>query len=95
MSIIYFIKNGVLSALPYLCGWIFAIVTGYISDKLIKKGIVSVGVSRKLFNTIGHFGPAAGLVWLAFVGCDRVLAVVALCFAVGLNGAIYSGWQVI
>ena len=35
----------------------------------------------------------AGLVAMCFVDCDKTLAIVVLCIAVGLNGAIYSGYM--
>lgn len=86
--------NGLLSALPYLCMWIFSICIGSLADYLIASKKISVINSRKLFNTIGFIIPALGLVWLSWVGCDRVMAIAALCVAVGFNGAIYSGFQV-
>ena len=49
---------------------------------------------RKIGNSVGFVGAALGLVGLCFVGCNQYLAVVCLCVAVGLNGAIYSGYQV-
>ncbi len=49
---------------------------------------------RKIFQSIGHYGPALGCVWLAFVGCNQTVSVIALCVAVGLNGAVFSGYQV-
>lgn len=75
--------------------WIFSICIGSLADYLIASKKISVINSRKLFNTIGFIIPALGLVWLSWVGCDRVMAIAALCVAVGFNGAIYSGFQVI
>ena len=49
---------------------------------------------RRLFQSIAQFGPALGCVFLAFVGCDQTLSIVALCLSVALSGGIYSGFQV-
>lgn len=94
LVIIIDIQNGFLSALPYLCMWIFSFVVGVVSDKLISSGKITVTQARKICQGIGQYGPAAGLLWLAFVGCNSTMAIVALCFGVGLNGAVYSGFQV-
>lgn len=67
---------------------------GKLSDYLITTGKLSKLNSRKLFSAIGNYGPALGLVGLAFVGCDRVLAIVLLCASVGSDAAGYSGYMV-
>lgn len=68
--------------------------TGKFADYLIEKEYISKLTSRKLFSGIGNYGPALGLVWLSFVGCNRVMAVLALCTCVGLDAAGYSGFFV-
>lgn len=73
---------------------IMANTCGWISHHLIKDGIITVVVARKLFNSIGQYGSAIGLFWVAFVGCDYVSAVLALSLACGLNGAVFAGYQV-
>ena len=34
------------------------------------------------------------MIWLAYIGCNQVVAVLALCFSVGLNGFMFSGFHV-
>lgn len=34
-----------------------------------------------------------GLIAMCFVECDKTLAIVVLCVAMGCNGAIYSGYM--
>ncbi|KAG8229382.1 hypothetical protein J437_LFUL000903 [Ladona fulva] len=88
-------ENGLLSALPYLVMWIFSIIIGWISDKALAKGWLSVAVTRKLGNSIAHWGPALALIGLGFVPENKpLLAVGVLTVAVGLNGASYIGFQV-
>lgn len=37
--------------------------------------------------------PVLALIALCFVGCDRTLAIVVLCIAVGTCGAIFAGYM--
>jgi len=74
--------------------WMASYPFGALADALIGHFGVSVGNVRKLLQGISQFGPAVGFIWLAYVGCDRVLAVVVLCLSVGLNGASFVGFQV-
>ena len=85
--------NGLLSALPYAIMWLFSIVSAIMSDKLIERKVISALNARRIFNTISQLGAASGLVWLCFAGQSKTMAIAALCFGVGLNGAIYSGYQ--
>ena len=68
---------------------------GIFADWLIAKEYFSLRSIRRICNSIGFFGPAIGLVFLSFAGCDRTQAIVWLCASVALNGAVYSGFQVI
>ena len=67
---------------------------GKLSDYLINTGKISRLNARKLFNGIGNYGPAIALIFMAFVGCNRLMAVVLLCVATGLDGASWSGYMV-
>ena len=87
-------QNGFLSALPYICMWVSSFFFGWLADKLINSGRFPLSHVRKMSNVVGSFMPALGLVWLAFVGCDRVLAIVILCLSLTFNAAFYSGVMV-
>jgi hypothetical protein len=67
---------------------------GYISDHAVNSGRVSAGFARKLFNTIGFMGPAGGLIWLAFVGCNSTLAVAALVISNTIAASAFAGFNV-
>ena len=71
-----------------------SLVFGAISDYLIRNGKLSVKASRKVFHGISAYVPAAGLIWMSWVGCNKPMAVVALCVSVSFNAAVYSGCQV-
>lgn len=47
------LQSSFLSALPYFAQWVLGNVFSPIADMIIVKNIVSVGTSRKLFNSIG------------------------------------------
>jgi hypothetical protein len=49
------LQNGLLSALPYLVMWLLSFVFGWASDFMNKRHLISLGTSRKLFNSIGTF----------------------------------------
>lgn len=57
--------------------------------------MLSVTWSRKIFNSIGQYIPAASLIGLGFMSKDNpTMVMVLLCIAVGVNGGIYSGYIV-
>ncbi|XP_034938461.1 putative inorganic phosphate cotransporter [Chelonus insularis] len=87
-------ENGVFSALPYLAAWLIGFPISFASDKLVKKGYVSLQAMRKIANTIGEFIPAAALIGLSFITSEhRNIAVAVLIVSVGFNVAVFSGHQ--
>ena len=73
--------------------WGATIFCGNLAAYLRSKDIRSEYI-RKLFNTIGHIGPALGLLGLSFSGCNHNLVIFWFCMSVMLNGASNSGFQV-
>lgn len=65
------------------------------ADWLITTNKFSITVTRKIFNSIGQFGPAICLAVVSYTGCNRVLTVFLLTIGISLNGGIYSGFKVI
>lgn len=45
-------QNGLLSALPNLATWLTAVLSGWLSDWLIRTGRVSIPVHRKTVTTL-------------------------------------------
>lgn len=75
--------------------WAASMVLSTLSDWMINKGCLSVVTSRKLFNSIGLWGPMCALIALAYVPKGATeLAVTLLTVAVGINSATYLGFQV-
>ena len=58
------------------------------------RDLVKTQTQRKLFNSVGSYGAAAGLVWLSFVKCDIAVAVVAISVVVGLQSFVIPGCMV-
>jgi len=87
-------QNGLISSLPYFCMFLVAIIASQIGDYMRVKNLFSTRVVRKIFNSIGHWGPAVALIGASYSGCDRVLTVALLTIAVGLSGAVGPGYQV-
>lgn len=85
------LQNAILSALPYLAMWIISLVVCPISDLLINRGYIGVAAGRKIFNSIGHWGPALALIILPYLQ-KEVVAVTVLTIAVGLDGFTYCGY---
>jgi len=87
-------SNALLSALPYLVMWMFSIVISQVADWLNRQKIATITTIRKAANTISHGGPAVCLIAVAYAGCDPFVTMVLLTLAVGLQGAVYSGYMV-
>lgn len=89
-------KNALLSALPYFVMMIMSLILSPLADWLNNKKILKVEFSRKLFNTIGLWGPMCALIALAYVTSQdqSSLAVALVTVAVGINAATYLGFQI-
>lgn len=87
-------ENGILSSLPYLAMWGFSVSASCVADYMISKERYSHTTIRKVFQGIGHFGPALALIGASYTGCNPALTVAILTLGVGLNGGIYSGFKV-
>ncbi|EDW31642.1 GL10851 [Drosophila persimilis] len=87
-------SNAVLSSLPYVSMLFMSFVFSTMSAQLNNRNCISTGTSRKLFNTIGLWIPMITIIGLGYVRADQsTLAVVLLCFTVGMSGATYLGFN--
>ncbi|XP_069162723.1 sialin isoform X3 [Procambarus clarkii] len=82
-----------VSALPYLLMWVFSVVAGQVADYFRARGTLSTTATRRIFNSIGIYGPMVCIILTGYAGCNKNIAVALLCGAVGLNGAVYSGYM--
>ncbi|XP_026315260.1 putative inorganic phosphate cotransporter [Hyposmocoma kahamanoa] len=89
-------KNGVLSSLPYLSMYALSFIMGAMTDLIIRKNWLSVSNTRKLFNSIGLWGPAVALIGLSYIPSgNTTLAVVMLTLAVGINAGTFAGYLLV
>lgn len=86
-------QNALLSALPYFAMMVMSMILSPFADWMNNKKILKVEFSRKLFNTIGLWGPMIALIALAYV-TSKTLAVTLVTVAVGINAATYLGFQI-
>ncbi|XP_046680580.1 putative inorganic phosphate cotransporter [Homalodisca vitripennis] len=84
-------NNGLISALPYLIMCSLTVVFSWIADFINKRGILPISVSRKMWNSIAHWGAAAALMCLSFTSTVTG-AVVLLTTSISLNAGIYTGF---
>ncbi|XP_035211568.1 putative inorganic phosphate cotransporter isoform X1 [Stegodyphus dumicola] len=87
-------KNGTLSALPYLMQAVCAMLASISADKLRATNRFTITTIRKIINSIAFFGPGVCVLAVAFVGCNPVIIVVLLTVSLGLNGFMFSGFNV-
>ncbi|XP_075169622.1 putative inorganic phosphate cotransporter isoform X2 [Haematobia irritans] len=88
-------SNALLSALPYAAMFLMSFVFSAIQTQLSKRKCIPLSVSRKLFNSIGHWIPMITLILLGYVSSNNTnLAILLLTITVGINGATYLGFQV-
>ncbi|KAJ3645134.1 hypothetical protein Zmor_022820 [Zophobas morio] len=88
-------SNSYLSALPYFVLWVLSFIFSAIADFLIIRKYASIGTTRKIFNSIGLVVPAIALVFLGFMDEEHhTPAIALLVIAVGMNSAIFSGFNV-
>lgn len=87
-------SNGIISGMPYLVMWIFAIISGWIVDWLVAVKRVDVTLVRKIFVSIASIGPSVGIIAASYAGCDKVLTSVFFIFGMGTMGAFIPSLKV-
>ena len=85
--------NGFLSALPFLCRYLGGVVTSVLSDSLLKRNLIGIRTSRKIFNSVATFLPAVCLILIIFAPnvCDRTYVLIMLCLGLLFNGSMSPG----
>lgn len=85
-------QNGMLSSLPYLGKYIFAVTTSSVADYLLRKKKLSVTAIRKIFTTFAVMIPGLLMILQAYRGCDRVASVAIFTTALTINGGVTAGY---
>jgi len=84
--------NAGLSAVPFLCNWIFTMINANVQDGLKNRGIINTTQSRKISTSIASIPPAICLLCVTYVGCNTNLAVALLTLGTMFVGGMYSGF---
>ncbi|XP_013416429.1 sialin, partial [Lingula anatina] len=88
-------QNGLFSALPYLAMYVSTILFGQIADRLRERRVLNTTWTRKLFQSIGGFLPAAFLIATGFVDCEtRMIGVAFLTLGVAFTAGVRAGFQI-
>ncbi|XP_071569079.1 putative inorganic phosphate cotransporter isoform X1 [Temnothorax nylanderi] len=85
-------ENGLLSSLPYLGKYIFALSMSILADYLLRNNKLSVTAIRKIFTTFAVLTPSMLMVMQAYYGCDRAASVAVFTVALTINGGITAGY---
>lgn len=85
-------SNASLSAMPFLCMWIFTIGLSKVLAIVQDKQWITVTVSRKIGTLFSSLVPMVCLIGVSYVGCNRTLAVALMTIGVTCIGGMYSGF---
>lgn len=87
-------KDGLFSALPYISLWLATFVVGWTAQRVNESGLLSLTASRKVFNSLAHWGSGLALLLLALTNPGPYGAVAMLTVAVTLESCIFAGFYV-
>ncbi|KAL0112804.1 hypothetical protein PUN28_012219 [Cardiocondyla obscurior] len=85
-------ENGLLSSLPYLGKYIFALSMSILADYLLRTNKLSVTAVRKIFTSFAVLIPSILMMIQAYYGCDRTASVAVFTVALTINGGITAGY---
>ena len=96
ISMILLMLAGLWTAIPYGTMWLVSLAISWLSDTVIKRGLVRTVVVRKVANTAAHIGAAVclSLIILVVDNEDLRMNFTLAMFTVGVGcmGALYSSW---
>merc|ERR1719244_2128106 len=84
--------NAGLSAVPFLCNWIFTMINANVQDGLRSRGYITTTTARKISTSLASIPPAICLLCVTYVGCNTNLAVALLTMGTMFVGGMYSGF---
>lgn len=85
-------ENAVLTAVPFLCMWIFSMILSKTLDTLRGKNLISTTTARKTATLIASVTPLICFIILCYIGCQRAWAVVIMTIAVMSIGGMFCGF---
>lgn len=85
-------ENGMLSSLPYLGKYIFALATSSLADYLRRTNKLSVTAIRKIFTTFAVMSPGLLMILQGYLGYDPTTSVAIFTVALTINGGVTAGY---
>ncbi|XP_044252811.1 putative inorganic phosphate cotransporter [Tribolium madens] len=88
-------SNSQLSALPYFAQFFVGLFISPLADFIAAKNIVTISTSRKIFNSLASYLPAAALIYLAFLeNFETNLVITLLVITVSTSQFAQSGYWI-
>ncbi|KAK3932168.1 Putative inorganic phosphate cotransporter [Frankliniella fusca] len=90
-------ENGLVSSLPYLTLVFTSILVAWVTKVIANRQCLSIVATRKIFNSIGHYGMGLtfmALAMLTHLGIQAPVAVALLTVAVSLEAALLVGFLI-
>ncbi|XP_060521255.1 sialin isoform X2 [Cylas formicarius] len=85
-------QNAVLTALPFLCMWIFSMVLSKTLDTLRTKDVISTTTARKTATACASIVPMVCFLLICYAGDNTTVAVVLMTVAVMSVGGMFCGF---
>ncbi|XP_056641838.1 sialin [Diorhabda sublineata] len=85
-------ENAVLTAVPFLCMWVFSMILSKTLDSLRGKNIINTTVARKVATGFASIVPMICFIILSYLKCQRIVAVVLMTIAVMSIGGMFCGF---
>ncbi|KAI8439222.1 hypothetical protein MSG28_013063 [Choristoneura fumiferana] len=85
-------ENAVTTALPFLTLWFFSMGLSKTLDYLRGRGTITTTVARKIGTLFASVVPAACLLAVSFIGCNRGAAVALMAVGVTCIGGMFCGF---
>lgn len=64
-------NNGTVSALPFVAVLVSSLISGFVSDVILQKHLLSLVNLRRMQTIISAMGPATCILLAGYVGCNR------------------------
>jgi ACS family sodium-dependent inorganic phosphate cotransporter len=84
-------ENALLSAVPFLCNWIYSIVYSRVLDMIVQRGLITTTVARKISMGIASIVPALCLIGVCLSGCNKGAVVAFMIVATLFYGSMFAG----
>ncbi|XP_047004725.1 putative inorganic phosphate cotransporter [Schistocerca americana] len=83
-------EAGLISALPYLFGWMSCSIYSFLTERLTRRGVHIMTIFRA-WDAVSCFGPAICFLALTFIDCDVPAIITLFVFTMVFRCAIYGG----